>query len=84
MFDKRHTELYKMVWSRGMLGRGEGDLPRQQVAFRKKVSKIKGCGILKRNFYTRFIPENYGFWVCDMVGKILSKSKSMEEKNGLQ
>ena len=31
-------------------------LPRQQVAFSKESSKYAGCGILKRNFYTRFIP----------------------------
>ena len=31
-------------------------LPRQQVAFRKESSKYAGCEILKRNFYTRFIP----------------------------
>ena len=38
-------------------------MPRQQCAFQKKVSKIKGCGILRADFYTRFIPENYGFGV---------------------
>ena len=31
-------------------------LPWQQCAFSKESSKYKGCGILKRNFYTRFIP----------------------------
>ena len=33
-------------------------LPRQQVTFMKKVSKIKGCGSLREDFYTRFIPGN--------------------------
>jgi len=32
-------------------------MPRQQCAFQKKVSKIKGCGILREDFYTRFIPN---------------------------
>lgn len=31
-------------------------LSRQQCAFSKESSKYAGCGILKRNFYTRFIP----------------------------
>ena len=31
-------------------------LPRRQCAFSKESSKYVGCGILKRNFYTRFIP----------------------------
>ena len=31
-------------------------LSRQEVAFSKESSKYAGCGILKRNFYTRFIP----------------------------
>jgi len=31
-------------------------MTRQQDAFFKESSKYKGCGILKRNFYTRFIP----------------------------
>lgn len=30
---------------------------RQEVAFLEKARKIGGCGILKRDFYTRFIPE---------------------------
>ena len=29
---------------------------RQQCVFSKESSKYAGCGILKRNFYTRFIP----------------------------
>lgn len=36
-------------------------LSRQEVAFLKDVQKIKGCGILKRDFYTRFIPNFSGF-----------------------
>ena len=28
----------------------------EEVAFSKESSKYAGCGILKRNFYTRFIP----------------------------
>ena len=39
---------------------GENDienLPRQQVAFLEKSWKIKGCGSLREDFYTRFIPE---------------------------
>ena len=36
-------------------------LPRQQVAFLKECRKINGCGSLKRNFYTRFIPNFSGF-----------------------
>ena len=37
-------------------------VPRQQCAFSKESSKYAGCEILKRNFYTRFKPENKGFW----------------------
>lgn len=36
-------------------------LPRQQCAFSKESSKYKGCGSLKEDFYTKFIPENCGF-----------------------
>lgn len=32
-------------------------ISRQQVAFLEECRKIKGCGSLKRDFYTRFIPE---------------------------
>ena len=32
------------------------DLPRQQVAFREKARKIKGCGSLNEDFYTKFKP----------------------------
>ena len=39
-------------------------LPRQQCAFSKESSKYAGCGILKRDFYTRFIPifKDFGLW----------------------
>ena len=33
-------------------------LPRQQVAFREECRKIKGCGSLKEDFYTKFKPKN--------------------------
>jgi len=33
-------------------------VPRQQVAFLEECRKIKGCGSLREDFYTRFIPEN--------------------------
>ena len=36
-------------------------LSRQQVAFLEKCRKIKGCGSLKVDFYTRFIPNFSGF-----------------------
>ena len=42
-------------------------MSRQQVAFLEECRKIKGCGSLKRNFYTRFIPIFEGFWGCDMA-----------------
>ena len=32
-------------------------LPRQEVAFLEKARKIKGCGSLREDFYTRFIPK---------------------------
>ena len=39
----------------------EGDviykLPRQQVAFLRKCKKIKGCGSLREDFYTKFKPK---------------------------
>lgn len=34
-------------------------LPRQEVAFLKEARKIKGCGSLKVDFYTGFIPIFY-------------------------
>ena len=36
-------------------------MPRQEVAFREERRKNKGCGSLRRNFYTRFIPNFSGF-----------------------
>jgi len=36
-------------------------MPRQEVAFLKERRKIKGCGSLKEDFYTKFKPENLGF-----------------------
>ena len=36
-------------------------LPRQEVAFGKKVRKIKGCGSLREDFYTRFKQKKCGF-----------------------
>ena len=33
-----------------------GYLSRQEVAFREECRKIKGCGSLREDFYTRFIP----------------------------
>ena len=33
-------------------------MPRQQVAFLEKCGKIKGCGSLREDFYTRFKPKN--------------------------
>ena len=32
-------------------------LSRQEVAFREKARKIGGCGSLKKDFYTGFIPK---------------------------
>ena len=32
-------------------------LTRQQVAFREECRKIKGCGSLREDFYTKFKPE---------------------------
>lgn len=34
-----------------------GSVPRQQVAFLKKCRKIKGCGSLEEDFYTKFKPN---------------------------
>lgn len=38
-------------------------MPRQEVAFGEKARKIKGCGSLEGDFYTKFKPENKGFGV---------------------
>lgn len=32
-----------------------------EVAFREKCRKIKGCGSLEEDFYTKFKPGNKGF-----------------------
>jgi len=37
-------------------------MTRQEVAFSEECRRIKGCGSLKVDFYTRFKPENKGFW----------------------
>ena len=44
----------------------------QECAFLEKFSKYKGCRILKRNFYTRFIPvfKKFGLW---HGGKVFGK-----------
>ena len=34
------------------------EMSRQQVAFLEKCRKIKGCGSLREDFYTRFKSEN--------------------------
>ena len=43
-------------------------MPRQEVAFSEERRKIKGCGSLREDFYTRFIPifKDLG---CDMARK---------------
>ena len=33
-------------------------MARQEVAFREKCRKIKGCESLREDFYTKFKPEN--------------------------
>lgn len=44
-------------------------LSRQQVAILKEWLKIRGCGSLKEDFYTRFIPENDGFGAVTWLKK---------------
>ena len=44
-------------------------MSRQQVAFLEECRKNKGCGSLKEDFYTRFIPENDGFWAVTWLEK---------------
>lgn len=48
------------------------EMSRQQCAFSKESTKYAGCGILKRNFYTRFIPvfKKFGLW---HGGKVFGK-----------
>ena len=36
----------------------KGEMTRQEVAFSRKCRKIKGCGSLREDFYTKFKPEN--------------------------
>lgn len=38
-----------------------GSISRQEVAFLEKNRKSKGCGILKRNFHTKFMSIFRGF-----------------------
>ena len=35
-----------------------GKMARQQVAFLEEYRKIKGCGSLREDFYTKFKPKN--------------------------
>lgn len=44
-------------------------MPRQQVAFLEECRKIKGCGSLKGDFYTRFIPNFSGFGAVTWLKK---------------
>ena len=39
---------------------------RQEVAFLEGCSENKGCGNLREDFYTRFIPS-FLSWGCDVV-----------------
>ena len=48
-------------------------LPRQQVAFHEECRKIKGCGSLEEDFYTRFKP-NFKSLGCGMAKKMNSIS----------
>ena len=48
-------------------------LSRQEVAFREECRKIKGCGSLREDFYTRFKPKMW-IWGCDMAEKMNSIS----------
>jgi len=48
-------------------------MPRQQVAFGEKSRKIKGCGSLREDFYTKFKPEvndGAGAWLKKYVNVI--------------
>ncbi|MBE5950548.1 MAG: hypothetical protein E7260_03020 [Lachnospiraceae bacterium] len=44
-------------WEKEDAGENER-MPRQQVAFGEKSRKIKGCGSLREDFYTKFKPKN--------------------------
>ena len=39
----------------------EKEVARQEVSFREESSKIKGCGNLREDFYSKFKPKNKGF-----------------------
>ena len=49
---RRMRDMYvrNHIWYRMMT--------RQQVAFREKARKIKGCGSLREDYYTKFKPKN--------------------------
>ncbi len=50
-----------------------GGMSRQQVAFLEECRKIKGCGSLEEDFYTRFKPEvndGAGAWLKKYVNVI--------------
>ena len=55
---KTRVKVYEhIILQSGLkMGDEESIMSRQQCAFSKESSKYEGCGILKRNFYTRFIP----------------------------
>ena len=48
-------------------------MPRQQAAFPEECRKIKGCGSLEGDFYTKFKPKNKGFgavtWLVEQMVK---------------
>lgn len=58
--DKSNVKVTNVLMKvRKVLEVGENiTLSRQQVAILKEWLKIRGCGSLKEDFYTRFIPEN--------------------------
>jgi len=54
-FVKRHRQNRGLF---GIIRVLKDGLPRQEVAFLGKCRKIKGCGSLREDFYTKFKPEN--------------------------
>ena len=55
------TERFsKIGWIKGSgsIDRCSVYLPRQLLEISEKVRKIKGCGSLREDFYTRFMTEN--------------------------
>ena len=44
-------------------------MSRQQVAFLEECRKIKGCGSLREDFYTRFKPNFSGFGAVTWLEK---------------